>query len=164
MTRQCVAGPYTATYNGLAVGQTAEGYRLSHQFFKRVVTGDAMAQTPQDGVYQGCEMYLAMNLIEYNKAATQSIMWPYGSSYLAHGQVGRMDVQSSLSKQIVLSAVTGTPAADSPASITLPLCILAEGFPVELLLAPDLRIVPLRMRVYPSDATPAADSVFGTKT
>jgi hypothetical protein len=38
--------------------------------------------------------------------------------------------------------------------------MLAEGFPVELLMAPDLKEVPIRMRVYPDDST----GVFGTQT
>jgi len=112
-----VAGAYTCTYNGLACGQTEQGFRLSHSFFKRIITGDAMAQTPQDAVYQGAEMNLAMNLIEFKAAAAYTIMWPYGA-YLQTSVVGR------------------------------------------------LRIVPLRMRIYPYSATNQYDgsAIFGIKT
>jgi len=160
-----VAGAYTCTYNGLACGQTEQGFRLSHSFFKRIITGDAMAQTPQDAVYQGAEMNLAMNLIEFKAAAAYTIMWPYGA-YLQTGVVGRLDGVSGLTKQIVLTAVAGTPASAAPASMTFPETILSEGFPVELLLAPDLRIVPLRMRIYPYSATNQYDgsAIFGIKT
>ena len=152
-----VAGGYTATWNSLALGQCADGYRLSHSFFKRIVTGDSMAEGPQDAVYRGAEMFLQMTLIEFNAAGMYSIMWPYGN-YLAPGLVGRMDVLSGLAKQLVLTALAGTPAATSPASISLPLAILAEGFPVELLMAPNLREIPIRMRIYPNSS-----AVFGTR-
>jgi hypothetical protein len=159
-----VAGGYTATWNALALGQAAQGYRLSHQFFKRIITGDSMAESPQDAVYRGAEMHLQCNLIEYMEAGIATIMWPYGN-YLTMGAVGRLDVQAVNNtpsvKQMVFTAVAGTPAATalSPATLTLPKCILAEGFPVELLMAPDLKEVPLRMRIYPSEA-----GVFGTQT
>ena len=162
-----VAGAYTATFNGLALGQTAQGYRLSHTHFKRPVTGDALAQSPQTAVFQGIEMFLQANLIEFNAAGIYPLIWPYGSTYLQFGPVGRMDVESSLTKQMILTAVTGTPAQvlAAPASLTLPNAILAEGFPVELLLAPDLREVPMRMRLYPTTTgSPYAGASFGTKT
>lgn len=161
MTTKFTAGAYTSTWNGLACGQAAQGYRLSHQFFKRIITGDKRAQAPQDAVYQGAEMHVQFNLIEYMEAAIATIMWPYGT-YLTMGVVGRLDVQQSLVKQMVFTAVSTTPAATTggPISLTLPLCMLSEGFPVELLMAPDLKEVPIRMRIYPNDET----GVFGTQT
>jgi hypothetical protein len=155
-----VAGGYAATWNSLAVGQCADGFRLSHSFFKRLVTGDAMAEAPQDAVYRGAEMFLQMVLIEFNAAAIYSIMWPYGS-YLDPGTVGRMDVKSALAKTLTMTAIAGTPAASSPASLTLELTILAEGFPVELLFAPNLREIPIRLRAYPDDTL---SSRFGYKS
>jgi hypothetical protein len=166
-----VAGGYTSTWypqrtdgasGGLALGQTAQGYRLSHNFFKRIITGDKRAQAPQDAVYQGAEMHIQFNLIEYLEAGIASIMWPYGN-YLSMGVVGRLDVQQGLTGCLILTAVTGTPAAATnfaPKALTLPRCMLSEGFPVELLMAPDLKEVPIRLRIYPADS---ADT-FGSQT
>jgi hypothetical protein len=155
------AGGYTATWNNLACGQTAQGYRLSHQFFKRIITGDSMAEAPQDAVYRGAEMHIQFNLIEYAKAAIQTIMWPY-AAYLTMGVVGRLDVQQAIVKSLNLTAVAGTTAAfaQGPATLSLLYTILAEGFPVELLMAPDLKEVPIRMRIYPYEGT----GVFGSQT
>ncbi|MBC8868630.1 MAG: hypothetical protein H8E44_04400 [Planctomycetes bacterium] len=158
-----ITGPYTATYNSVACGQSADGYRVSHSFFKRLIQGDGYAQAPQDEIYQGAEMFIQFRMIEYNAAAVASAMWPYGS-YLTHGQVGRVSVQQSLVKSLVLTAVAGTPAASEPATLTLPKSILSEGFPVELLYAPDLREVPIRMRVFPSGDLPSASATFGVAT
>lgn len=154
-----IAGRYTATWNSLACGQTADGFRMSHSIFKRLVTGDAMAQAPQDGIYQGAELFMAMRLIQYDSAALPTIMWPYSATFLDMSTIGRTDVGQSLAKSLILTAVAGTPAAATPATLTLPNSILAEGFPVELLFAPDLREVPLRQRVYPNSS-----GVFGTQT
>lgn len=153
-----IAGPYTSSFKGLALGQAADGYRVSHQFFKRLITGDSFAQAPQDEVYQGTEMFVQFRLIEYDSAGIASIMWPYGV-YLTNGQVGRVSKQQSLTGALVLTAVAGTPAATAPASFTLTNAILAEGYPVELLHAPDLREVPIRLRVFPSSL-----GVFGIVT
>ena len=154
-----IAGRYTATWNNLALGQTAEGFRLSHQFFKRLITGDAFAEAPQDAVYRGSELTIAYRLIQYDAAAAQTLMWPYSATLFDMGVIGRTDVGSAIAKSLILTAVAGTPAAATPATLTFPTSILQEGFPVELLFAPDLREIPMRQRIYPNSS-----GVFGTQT
>jgi hypothetical protein len=145
-----IAGGYTATWNALAVGQIADGIRLIHQFFKRLVSGDAYAESPQDAIYRGAELAIAFRLMEFDAAAIQTIKWPYAATKWDISTVGRADVGSSLAKSLVLTAVAGTPAAATPATATFSKAILHENFPVEVLYAPDLREVPLRMRIYPT--------------
>jgi len=153
-----IAGPYTATYDALALGQSQDGWRLTDNFFKQLVLGDKYAQAPQDAVYQGAEVLLAFTLIEYDAAAVQSAMWPYNATLYINGQVGRTDVGSAIAKQIIFTSVVGTPAAALPATATFPLSIIAENFPKEILYAPALRTIPMRMRVYPNQSTGS----FGT--
>jgi hypothetical protein len=152
-----ICGRYTATLAANALGQTADGFRVSHQLFKRLITGDAMAQTPQDSIIQGAEMFVGARLIEYNAAGAQNAFWPLASTIYDMGVIGRLD--TAIADSLVLTAVANTPAAATPATATFLLTTLAEGFPVELLFAPDLREVPLRLRVYPS-----SQGVFGTQT
>lgn len=154
-----IAGRYTATYGGDALGQTEDGIRLIHSVFKRLITGDAGGQTPQDAIYQGMEAFIQYTLIEWNAEGAALALWPYGSGYLnASAAIGSLD--SSHVNQLVMTAVAGTPAnTTGPATITLPNTILAEGFPVEILFAPDLRTVPIRQRIYPNSSF-----VFGTLT
>lgn len=152
-----IAGRYTATIGASALGQTADGYRLSHSFFKRLITGDAMGDAPQDAILRGAEMFLATRLLEYNAAGALAAFWPLSATIFDMGVIGRLD--SAVDASIVLTALAGTPAATTPATLTLPASVLAEGFPVELLFAPDLREVPLRFRVYPNSS-----GVFGTQT
>jgi len=136
-----IAGGYTATWNSLALGQTADGYRLS--------TGDLYGETPQDAVIRGADLVVAMRLIEYSAAAIQTLKWPISTTKWTVESIGFLAVASSLAKELVLTAVSGTPAASTPASLTVTKSMLHENFPVEVLFAPDLREVPLRLRAYP---------------
>lgn len=154
-----ISGGYTATLGAASLGQIQSGYNIDHQIFKRLITGDDYADTPVEGVNRGMAVFISMVLLEYNAAAAASAMWPYGSAYLTFDQkVGKLDVASSLVSSLILTAVSGPPAATAPATITLARSILAEGSNVSLLFAPDLRTIPLRMRVYPNAG------VFGTLT
>lgn len=152
-----ICGKYSATLGAQALGQTADGYRVSHQLFKRLITGDNFADAPQDAILRGAEMFVAARLIEYNAAGALNAFWPLAATIYDMGVIGRLD--TAVADSLVLTALAATPAAAAPATATFLLTTLAEGFPVELLFAPDLREVPLRLRVYPS-----ASGVFGTQT
>lgn len=151
-----IAGRYSATWNALATGQTRDGFRTNHQILKRVITGDAAGQTPQDAVYQGFLFECNFVLIEYDAAAVATIMWPNGGTKWGIGNVGQLDVidptgvvAARLAKPLVLTRVAANPPMTAtPATLTIVLAALKENFPVELLYAPDLREVPLSMRGY----------------
>ena len=68
-----LAGGYTATWNSLALGQTAEGHRLAHQIFGQGIKGDTYGQTVQDEVIQGAEMFIEFTLIEANYQFIRSL-------------------------------------------------------------------------------------------
>lgn len=157
-----IAGKYAVTItppagSPLSVGQLKRGIGIEHQVFKQLITGDNFAEAPQDAVFRGIAVFTQMTLLEYNAAGAASAFWPYGSTYLTGGVIGRLD--SALAGSMILTALAGTPAAAAPATITMLLSILAEGFPVSLLYAPELREIPIRQRVYPN-----ASHVFGTLT
>jgi hypothetical protein len=154
------SGAYSATWNNLACGQSKDGYRISHQFMKRLITGDKWGDTPQDAIVRGIDVTIEFTLIEFDGAAVQTLMNPYGTGYTA-GQIGRLDVGAggagAFCKQLVLTALQTNPGP-LPATITFPRTILHENFPVTLLQAPDLREVPIRLRAYPDLSTGAFQS------
>lgn len=158
------AGHYTVTYDGSALGNSQDGWRWSHQVNKRPITADAFGDTVIDSIYRGLEYFLAGTLLEYNAAGVTKILGAYGDTLaeMDLGKIGKLDVQHSLVKQIVLTSVLNADVSPSvtPATRTVPLCALAENFPVEILFANDLRTVPLRFRVYPNAST----GVFATDT
>jgi hypothetical protein len=67
------------------------------------------------------------------------------------GVIGRL--RYDLSQALVLTAIAGTPAASSPATLTASQAILAANFPWKLLFGPTLRKFPLRMDLLPYTAT-----------
>lgn len=153
-----IAGRYTVSYDAGAVGQIEAGITLEHAVFKQLITGDNFAQTPQDGIFQGMEVFAQFALLEYNAAKAAAALWPYGSTYLTMDTViGTLDVTVN-AKTLLLTALAGTPAAATPATITMNEAVLQEGFVSSIIFDPNLRTVPLRMRIYP------VNGVFGTTT
>jgi len=142
------SGRYTATWNALALGQTADGFRISHSFMKRLITGDKWGETAQDAIIRGMEVSVEFRLIEFDAAAVQSLINPFGTGYAMGDHVGKLVVQNSFVKSLVLTAAQTNPGP-LPLTSTLYQTILAENYPVSLLMAPDLREVPIRLRAYP---------------
>jgi hypothetical protein len=156
-----IAGAYTATYDGTTIGQTTAGFLLEHFVNKELITGDAEGRTPQDSVFQGHEMFITFAMTDYTLTKVKLAFAPYGAGVWGNqGVVGRTDVGSSIAKQLMLTSTTGTPAVASPASLTAPLCILAEDVPVRIPIGPTLREIEVTMRIYPNTTT----GVFFTTT
>lgn len=163
MALNIVSGRYTATYAGASVGQSSEGIKLSHRAFKRAVRGDAGAEMKQDSIYRGMQVDGDLRLIEYGAPGTLGMMWPYAATYLDPGIIGRADVASGIAKPLILTAIAG--ALATPNTITIPLACLADGFPVDLLFAPDLREVPIKLDIYAGAITGGGGpGTFGTQT
>lgn len=147
-----IAGRMTVTYGGSAVGQLGDGFTIEHTPRKRLITGDVFGpDTPQDAVFRGHDVFIEFDIMEYDAAASASIIWPYGSLGTATA-AGRMDVASSLTAALVFSdtGVAAVPAEDKPHTLTADRAILAAGFPVHLLLEPALREIHIRMQLYPN--------------
>ncbi len=159
-----IAGPYTGTYNAKALGLTREGYRLSHEFFKRMITADEAGDAPVNAVYRGRSQFIDFELLQAGAAAVAELIEPYAASAgvpFTMGVVGSLDVAlgecPGAAKQIVLTRINS--CMTSPVSATFPLSVIAEGYPINLLYGSDLRQIPIRLRAYPNSS-----GVFGTVT
>lgn len=161
-----VTGPYTATYNAKALGQTAGGYTLSHEFNERAIRGDLQGDAVQDTIYRGRDQFLEFELIEALAAGIADLIDPWATvvgTPLTMGIVGQLAVGWAVgcagnALPIVLTAVAG--GCQDPATMTLPLTMLAAGYPVRTLMSSDLRSISIRQRIYPNATT----GVFGTVT
>ena len=150
-----IAGAFNVKYGGAVVGQIQDGVTIEHFVNKQLIRGDNFAQAPQDAVYQGEECFAEFTMMEYNNGAALDAFWPYSATYGTMGNIGTLDVGSSLVKILLLdhtSLGTGTTAATQPTTFKATQAILAEGYPVRLLFAPALRTIPVRMRLYPTAA------------
>lgn len=110
----------------------------------------------QDAVNQGADVYFDMELIEANAASIPTILWPLSGTVGSMGVIGILDSGKWLS--LVLTAVAGTPAAATPATLTAARTLIKENFNVRQTFAPKLRTVPLQLRAYPNAG------VFWTQT
>ena len=144
-----IAGQYTVTYNSSSMG-IMEGdagvptiSQSAHE--ENINNTDKYGKSSIDGVYQGGDFFCSFTCMEY-KASTIAAWWPYGSIG-AMGVIARL--RYSLASALVLTAVAGTPAESSPASVTCNKAILAGGFNTQLLFGPLLRKLPIRLQLYP---------------
>jgi hypothetical protein len=103
-------------------------------------------------IYQGAD-YEAMFLAMEYKAGTTGAWWPYGTLGLM-GIIGRL--RYSLSAALVMTAIAGTPAAASPATLTASHALMSANFPTQLLFGPTLRKLPMQMDLFPYDTGGAA--------
>lgn len=153
------SGEYTATFNAKALGNTQDGWRMEVQGGRKGVTVDKFGDTEIEGVYRGANVFFECVLKEWNQYSSgnppvttgfKDLWWPYGAIYGAIGTVGRMEVQSQLTAALVLTAVSGTPAATvGPATITASYAILEAEFARTVNFNNEDRSMPIRMRSYP---------------
>lgn len=153
-----IAGAYTVTWNSVTIGQVSDGIRLRQSNSVEVIKGQSLGESTQDGVYQGGDAFIQLESLEYITGAIAA-WWPYGDLGVV-GLPGRL--LTSLAKSLVLTAVSGTPAESSPATLTASKAILAPNQNLELLFATRLRRVPLMFQLLPY--TSGDNSVWYTTT
>lgn len=154
------SGSYTATYNALDLGYTADGYRMECISGRKAVTVDSFGDMEIDGVQRGVNCFLEMILKEWQDDVSGSegraqLMWPYSSNYMgALETIGHLEVVSSMAKALVMTVTAGTPAATTgPSTITFPKSILEAEFARTVNFNNEDRSMPVRMRNYPSTIT-----------
>jgi hypothetical protein len=104
-----------------------------------------------DATYDGMNVLVRGVLREWT-AAVKAAIWPFDSEPGVSGLIGRK--YSDMAKQLVLTAVPGTPAAtNGPVTRTYPLCIFDPEFNKEIILGLGGRAVPIVFRILPTKIT-----------
>lgn len=143
------AGAYTATYNSNSLGDTQDGWRHEVTGHRKDVTVDRFGDMPIDGVYRGVSSFVEAVLKDWDAAGFNALWWPYNGTPGVAGVVGRLEVGSQLALSLVLSALSGTPAATTgPASATFALSILDAEFARNVNYNSEDRSMPVRIRNY----------------
>lgn len=106
----------------------------------------AYGKTVIDAVFQGTNWFAQMTCLEY-KTGPLGAFAPYSATLGALGTVGVL--LYSLAQPLIFTAVAGTSASASPATLTASKTILLPGFTSRLMYGPTLRKVPLRFRLFP---------------
>lgn len=139
------AGHYTATWNSASIGETENGFRLQAINHHEPIVTDDFGDVPVDGVVRGTEYRLMLDWVDYE--AIDAVLFAQADTAGAcKSNVGKL--LSGLAKELILTAVSGTPAADgSIYTLTATLAIVVTDF--EVLLASRLRKGPCTFQLLP---------------
>jgi hypothetical protein len=115
-----IAGAYTGTWNGTAVNYTRQGWNI-HFTLKgeRIEETDLYGLSLIDICYRGASLTIDCIGKIYGSGTTLPVAaWvsSFGQVYNATFTIGQL--ASGAVKPLVLTAVSGTPAASSPATFT----------------------------------------------
>jgi hypothetical protein len=150
-----IGGRYSSTLGGGDFGLTEQGYQLvivGHA--EKIQQSDAYGDSLLDWFMRGCDVSVIADSLEYKgsmgASGPHAATWPYGTTFGAHGVIGRL--ASNVALSLVMSATASTPAATTPASLTAARTMLEPGFNVALLFNSRLRKVPARFACLPSDS------------
>lgn len=157
-----IAGAYTATMAAASMGQQEDGFRLRLSFAKEEIRSNTYGDSVIDAVYRGGNCFLTGVFIESASVILKAGVGPlnpfnpYGAGGSVSGLgfmgvVGRLDF--ALTGAVVLTAVTGLPAASDIASLTGTNSIIDQNLNQEIVMANRARFVGLTFRLYPYTST-----------
>lgn len=116
-----IAGPYSATWNGLSLGQIDDGFELEYGAIVQDIMSDSF-RAREDGVFQGVEMLVRFVLNEPNAEGVQALTWPWNATLGNVTGIGKL--MSTLAYSLVLTACSGTTAATHFNTITFGSAVL----------------------------------------
>lgn len=140
-------GPYEVIWNGNSIGMMEGSVRAGQQVIGLPVRASLYGQTILDYILQGGFYSIALVMKEWN-ANAKAAQWQFGSTPGIVNEAGLLF--NPLYKQMVLTALAGTPAAtEGPATRTYPLCGLLPGHNLDITMGPEERNVPVVFGVLP---------------
>lgn len=158
-----IAGAYTGTWNSVALNYTRQGFSLNFtQKAERIEETDLYGLSLIDMVYRGATLSIDMIGKIYG-AGTTGPLWPwtatFGVVYAAATPIARL--ATTVAQALVLTAVAGTPAAASPATLTAAKAIISPDNNMQVVFNSTLREVPLRWDVLLTESA-SVGSLFTT--
>lgn len=156
-----MAGAYTSTYGGNALNYTKSGYNI-HATVKaeKVEETDQGGLTLLDYIYRGAQVSIDAIFkvfTAFSAGGTGFVPWQWGATlgnvYSSSNPIGRL--ASASAAALILTAVTGTPAAGAGlmATLTAALAIVSPDNDMTLVLNSIGRDVPLKWDVLLKDTT-----------
>ncbi len=158
-----IAGPYTVTWNstsvGIFLGDENVPSIIVRNLEEPIANSDKYGKTKIDGIHMGQMWIFQGVLMEYSKGTP--VVDPFGTFGSALGVIGVL--RWTLAKALVLTAVSGTSAAATPATLTSNKTIQSADFDAKVTFGPQLRVVPIRLDMLPYDVGAGAVG-FNVKT
>lgn len=169
-----VAGPYLASWNGLALGQiTTDGYELSWQNSSYAVTSDMTGEgTVTDQIYNGTSVQISFTLQHWNAYGVEALVWwmgmggayKYKFGHVAGMGMRHWDAAKALLLESCLLGTSGTMGGAAgtsskaelavasnidPLDIVFPKALLSNARAVSFLLSSRPRYIPITLDIFP---------------
>ena len=153
-----IAGPFTATLGGVALGVVEDGFELDLTWSSEDIRGDNLGDTIQDGVHRGGSLYVNC-VLENAKLATSSLeaVWPYAATAGTQGEIGVIgSLYSVLAQILILTPIDAVNTLKGAGlvytfGVAGPLggVVPAPNVPISQLFAARLRKIPMRFLCLP---------------
>ncbi len=160
-----IAGAYTGTFGGAALNYTRSGFNLNFTSKrKEIAETDLYGDSLIDVIGRGARLTIDAVFKVYTLAGTVAALAPWvagslGRVYAAASPIGQLG--TSLNTSLVLTAVAGTSAAATPATLTCSKVVLSEKTQ-QLKYTSEEREVPLEWDALTTDS--AGTGSFATST
>lgn len=138
-----VKGPYKATWNSLAVGNTLQGFETSVSVSARPITFDITGDMPIDQLFTSGVMTIDFVLAEYDAGAVSTLTWPWDANRGVLPLAG--ESLWGLAQELVLTGCGSV----SPSTITFYKAIINPDFAVRTPYSHRERFVPIQMIALP---------------
>lgn len=145
------SGPYSATWNGQDIGLFEGPVRLQQNLIAQPVQASQWGRTIIDYIIQGGGFFGVIVVKEWT-TNSKLFMWPFGSTHGIVDEPGKLF--SSYCQALVLTALTGTPAATyGPVTRTYPYVATLPGHNLDITMGPMERNVVVAVGVLPEPAS-----------
>lgn len=139
-----IAGSYSGTWNALAIGNTAAGFRKNYAYKGRQIQFDAVGEANVDQIFTGLNMTVDFVAQEYDAAAIDTLRWPFASTIGRVNPAG-LSMWQAAKPLILTSCLTGV----DPQTITFYKTILAPEYEISTEYSHRERPLPMRVIVFP---------------
>jgi hypothetical protein len=139
-----IRGSYSATYNGLNIGNTEIGFRHTYSYRGRNINFDAVGETPVDVIFSGMNMRVSFVAQEYDAAAIDELRWPFNVNIGETSPAGLSLWQAA--KPLLL---TGCNTLTDPQTILFPKAILAPDYDLDIDYSHKERPLPMQLVIFP---------------
>lgn len=160
-----IAGAYTATGNYQAAGATTLGItqkgftiKVKHHT-ENIDETDTYGRTLIDQIFMGTEVTIDAVMTEWLAQVLRQLQPWQATAFAVSGAANNFSLgtigklASDMDSALVFTATAGTPAAASPATLTVTQAIIHEGVDMDVLLGPGHRKIPLKWRALPYSST-----------
>lgn len=167
MAHNSIAGSYSATWGGSALGRTENGFVIEFRSFGVPLTFEEWGEIPFDMVHRGLEVTVEGVFKEWRSAGLDNALWPWSNSLGKVGCPGDMvvDGETPISEPLVLTAYSCANASSYGGNVwTFHETIIDPEVINRINFDNNPRVVPIRFKAFMVATGDPAENRFFTIT